>query len=85
MQSPLSFGGFACLTRHVKRISKALSEVRGAWTAGVLLGSANVDRVEMMYSGGETFYLGCASYTTVCLERLVVVVVVGGGGWWWWW
>ncbi|CAN0478736.1 unnamed protein product, partial [Hapterophycus canaliculatus] len=27
MQSPLSFGGFACLTRHVKRISEALSEV----------------------------------------------------------
>ncbi|CAM9324864.1 unnamed protein product, partial [Ascophyllum nodosum] len=26
MQSPFSFGGFACLTRHVKRISKALSE-----------------------------------------------------------
>ncbi|CAM9558359.1 unnamed protein product, partial [Laminaria digitata] len=26
MQSPLSFGGFACLTRHVKRISEALSE-----------------------------------------------------------
>eukprot|EP00903_Cladosiphon_okamuranus_P012374 g11597.t3 len=26
MQSPLSFGGFACLTRHVKRISDALSE-----------------------------------------------------------
>lgn len=29
MQSPLSFGGFACLTRHVERLSGALSEVRG--------------------------------------------------------